>query len=85
VTLISYEAMSRFLAKAARQSNSNHGEQTEPRSIPPTAAMGNVHRLVQPHSSETELMRKIAPTFLHDLLRTISELEEMVRAAGNSA
>lgn len=83
VTLVNYEAMSRFLAKTVNQSSTDLPEQTESRPIPATPPAGNVHRLVQRHPEETELMRTLAPTFLHDLLRTISELEKLVRAAGH--
>lgn len=84
VTLVSYDAMSRFLAKAAQQSSSSDLEPAEPPSAPPTPVTGNVHRLVNRYPDETELMRKLTPTLLHDLLRTISDLEHMVGAAAHS-
>jgi hypothetical protein len=76
--------MTRFLAQAVNQSTSALAGQTESRPIPPTPPAGNVHRLVQRHPEETELMRKLTPKLLHDLLRTISDLEELVRAAGHT-
>jgi hypothetical protein len=84
ITLVNYEAMSRFLTKAVNESTSNLAGQTESRPIPPTPPAGNVHRLVHGHPADTELMRKLTPTLLHDLLRTISDLEELVRATGHA-
>lgn len=84
MTLVSYDAMSRFLAKAAQQSSSSDLEPAEPPSAPPTPVTGNVHRLVNRYPDETELMRKLTPTLLHDLLRTISDLEHMMGAAAHS-
>jgi hypothetical protein len=84
ITLVNYEAMSRFLTKAVNESTSNLAGQTESRPIPPTPPAGNVHRRVHGHPADTELMRKLTPTLLHDLLRTISDLEELVRATGHA-
>ena len=44
VTLVNYEAMSRFLAKTVNQSSSDLAEQTESRPIPATPPAGNVLR-----------------------------------------
>ena len=45
------------------------------------APVGNAYKLVQRHPEETELMRKVAPALLHDLLKTIADLEQMLAAA----
>jgi hypothetical protein len=84
VALVNYEAMSRFLAKAVNQSTSTLAEQTESRPVTPTPPAGNVYRLIQRHQVETELMRRLTPILLHYILRTISDLEELVRAAGHA-
>jgi len=80
IVLANYEATSKFLARAA--SRPAVGETDEPSQPPnpPTPAAGNVHRLVQAHPDETELMRKLAPVLLHDLLKTVVDLEQMVQA-----
>lgn len=84
VVLVSYDAMSAFIAKAATPgtAGSVEEESTVPK-IPPTPAAGNAHRLVQRHPEDTELMRKLTPSLLHDLLRTISDLETMLQAASH--
>jgi hypothetical protein len=74
VVLVNYEAMSAFLAKAA----------IHPPAAAPTPAAGNVHRLVQRYPEDTELMRRLTPALLHDLLKTVSNLEQMVQAAAYS-
>ena len=82
VTLVNYEAMSTFLSK--RNVGLDEAQQTpEPESAPAfhTSATDNVHRIVQSYSKETELMRKIAPSLLHDVLKTITDLEQMLHAA----
>ena len=82
VVLVNYEAMCAFLAKAGKPSENNHPEEAIPPPVaPPTPAAGNVHRLVQRYPEDTELMRKLTPALLHDLLKTISDLEQMVQAA----
>ncbi len=85
ITLVSYQAMSCFLAKAAKSSATSDKEDTELSPIPPTPVAGNAYRLVQRYPEETELMRKLTPTLLHDFLRTLTDLEQMVQAASHSA
>jgi hypothetical protein len=84
VTLVNYEAMSAFLAKAARRVANSMAEEPAPPPPVPTPAAGNVHRLVQRYPEETELIRKLTPPLLHDFLTTISDLEQMVQAASYS-
>ena len=81
VILISYNAMSAFIAKASTLTTAAGVEDSAVLKIPPTPTAGNAHRLVQLHPEDTELMRKLTPSLLYDLLRTISDLEEMVQAA----
>lgn len=80
VTLINYEAMSAFLTKAAKRVEESKPAGDEPPQAPAPVA-GNVHRLVNLYPADTELMRKLTPSLLHDLLATISYLERMVQAA----
>lgn len=85
VCLVNYEAMSAYLARAGKSAEHNNtvGVIPPPGSTP-TPAAGNVHLLVQRYPEDTELMRKLTPTLLHDLLKTISDLEQMVQAAAYS-
>lgn len=79
VALVNFEAMSSFLAKAANRANGID----VPESAPPpakTSPSGNVHRLVQGFPDDVELMRKLTPALLHDVLRTITDLEQMQEA-----
>lgn len=85
VTLVNYDAMSAFLTRAALSSIARDSVSTGVPSSSPTPAAGNVHQVVQQHSKDVELMRKLTPSLLHDLLRRISDLEETVRAASHSA
>jgi hypothetical protein len=84
VTLVSFDAMSSFLAKAANRSENNKTDEVDSPRNAPTPVSGNAYRLVQRHPKETELMRKLAPSLLHDLLKTISDLEQMAQAASHS-
>ena len=84
VTLVSFDAMSSFLAKAANRSESTKAEELNSPTNAPTPVSGNAYRLVQRYPEETELMRKLAPSLLHDLLKTISDLEQMAQAASHS-
>jgi hypothetical protein len=85
VTLVSYDAMSAFLARAAIPPSTSNPSLTDVPPSRPTPATGNIYQVVQQHSEEVELMRKLTPTLLHDLVRRISDLEGMVRAASHSA
>ena len=85
VVLVNYEAMSVFIAKAGKSAMNNNPEDTiPPPAAAPTPAAGNVHRLVQRYPEDTELMRKLTPALLPDLLKTISDLEQMVQGASYS-
>lgn len=67
VVLVNYEAMSAFLAKAGKSAINNNPEGAiPPPSAAPALAAGNVHRLVQRHPEDTELIRKLTPALLHD-------------------
>lgn len=62
VVLVNYEAMSAFLAKAGKSAINNNPEGAiPPPSAAPAPAAGNVHRLVQRHPEDTELIRKLTP------------------------
>ena len=83
IVLVSYEKMSAFIARAAIGLNAGALEPTDAPKVPPTTPSGNAHRLVQHYPEDTELMRKLTPSLLHDLLRTVSDLEGMVQAASH--
>jgi hypothetical protein len=86
VVLVNYEAMSAFLAKAGKSvMNNNPSDAIPPPLVAPTPAAGNVHRLVQRYPEDMELMRKLTPALLHNLLKTISDLEQMVQATAYSS
>lgn len=60
VTLVSYDAMSAFLARAALPSSTSNPSPTEVPPGPTTPATGNIPCVVQQHSDEVELMRKLS-------------------------
>ena len=78
IVLVNYEAMSAFLARAASRPAAGEAKAPSQPPMPPTPAAGNVHRLIQGHPDETELMRKLAPSLLYDLLKTVTDLEQMI-------
>lgn len=79
VALVNFEAMSSFLARAVNRANGiDVPESATP--IAKTSPSGNVHRLVQGFPEDVELMRKLTPALLHDVLRTITDLERMQEA-----
>jgi hypothetical protein len=84
VVLVNYDAMSAFIAKAANRTDGDATETPAGTKHPPTPAAGNAHRLVQRYPEDVELMRKLTPSLLHDLFRTVFDLEELVQTAAHT-
>ena len=78
--ILNYKSMNAYLARAQNPGDAATDRELETETAP-TPATGNVHRLVQTHPKEIELVRKLTPTLLYDLLRTITGLEQLVQAA----
>jgi hypothetical protein len=81
VTLVNYDAMSAFLAGAADGSRGAKEPEPPPTVAPPAA--GNAYRIVHRFPEEMELMRKLTPSLMHNLLSTIHDLEQMLQAASH--
>jgi hypothetical protein len=69
VTLVSYEAISKYFASSAKRSVSGYEDELDPATISPTPVIKYARQLVHRYSKETESPRKLTSLLPHLLLK----------------